>query len=163
MLITAVDENGVAVPGARVTVTEPGRPPLQLWTDYTGQCRLTLQADAPYTVHAEKGGFYQANLTDVDPQLADVRVVLAHEQFVKEEVNVTASTPGIDTQQVSDDRIMNVPEIVNIPYPTSRDIRNLLPFYPGVVQDSTGQVHVDGSETWQTLDTIDGFDVRSPG
>ena len=162
ILITAVDENGVTIPGAHVTVTEPGIAPLQLWTDYGGQCRFTLQASAPYTVHAEKGGFYQANLTDVDPQLANVRVVLAHEQFVKEEVSVNASTPGIDTQQVSDTRIMNVPEIVNIPYPTSRDIRDLLPFYPGVVQDSTGQVHVDGSETWQTLDTIDGFDVRSP-
>jgi hypothetical protein len=162
ILLTAVDENGVTIPGAHVTVTEPAVAPLQLWTDYAGQSRFTLQASAPYAVHAEKGGFYQASLLDVDPQLTTLRVVLAHEQFVKEEVSVNASTPGIDTQQVSDDRIMNVPEIVNIPYPTSRDIRNLLPFYPGVVQDSTGQVHVDGSETWQTLDTIDGFDVRSP-
>ena len=37
---------------------------------------------------------------------------------------------------------MNTPEIVNVPYPTSRDIRNLLPFNPGVVADATGQVHV---------------------
>ena len=57
---------------------------------------------------------------------------------------------------------MNTPEIVNIPYQTSRDIRNLLPFNPGVVQDATGQVHVAGSETWETLDEIDGFDIRSP-
>lgn len=162
VLITAVDENGVIVPGAHLTVTEPGLAPLQLWADYAGQCHLTLQTNAPYTVHAEKGGFYQASLTDVDPQLASIRIVLAHEQFVKEEVSVSASTPGIDTQQISDQRIMSVPEIVNIPYPTSRDIRDLLPFYPGVVQDSTGQIHVDGSETWQTLDTVDGFDVRSP-
>ncbi len=55
-----------------------------------------------------------------------------------------------------------MPEIINVPYPTSRDIRNLLPFYPGVVQDATGQVHVAGSETWATLDTLDGFDIRSP-
>lgn len=160
--ITAVDENGVIVPAARITITEPGLAPLQLWTDYNGQCRANLAVDAPYSVHAEKGGFYQANLTGVDPQQADVRVVLAHEQFVKQEVSVTASTPGIDTQQVSDTRVMNVPEIVNIPYPTSRDIRNLLPFYPGVVQGVSGQVHIDGSESWQTLYSIDGFDVRSP-
>ena len=57
---------------------------------------------------------------------------------------------------------MNTPEIVNIPYPTSRDIRNILPFNPGVVADVSGQVHVAGSETWETLDEIDGFDVRSP-
>ena len=93
---------------------------------------------------------------------SNVRVVLAHEQIVREQVNVTASTPGIDTEQISDQSAMNTPEIVNIPYPTSRDIRNLLPFNPGVVQDATGQVHVAGSETWETLDTMDGFDIRSP-
>ena len=38
----------------------------------------------------------------------------------------------------------------------------LLPFNPGVVPDATGQVHVAGSETWETLDTLDGFDIRSP-
>jgi hypothetical protein len=57
---------------------------------------------------------------------------------------------------------MNMPEIVNVPYPTSHDIRKLLPFYPGVVPDATGQVHVVGSETWATLDMLDGFDIRSP-
>jgi hypothetical protein len=77
-------------------------------------------------------------------------------------VNVTASAPGIDIQQVGDQSTMNTPEIVNIPYPTSHDIRNLLPFNPGVVPDATGQVHVAGSETWETLDTLDGFDIRSP-
>ncbi len=162
VVFTAVDENGAIISGARLTITEPGLPPVELWTDYAGQCRFTLQKDAPYTVHGEKPGFYQANQTNVDPQLDSVRLVLAHEQIVKEQVSVSASTPGIDTQQVSDERAMNLAEIVNVPYQTSRDIRFLLPFYPGVVQDATEQVHVNGSETWQTLDTIDGFDVRSP-
>ena len=57
---------------------------------------------------------------------------------------------------------MNLPEIINVPYVTTRDIRYLLPFFPGVVQDATEQVHVVGSETWATLDTLDTFDIRSP-
>jgi hypothetical protein len=57
---------------------------------------------------------------------------------------------------------MSTPEIVNIPYQTSRDIRNLLPFNPGVIQDPTGQAHVAGSPTYATLDLLDGFDLRSP-
>lgn len=162
VVFTAVDENGVIISGAQITVTEPGLPPVQLWSDYEGHARFTLRNDTPYTVHAEKPGFYQANMADIDPQSSSVRIAMAHEQIVTEQVNVTASRPGIDTQQVSDERIMNTPEIVNVPYPTSRDIRNLLPFYPGVVQDSSGQVHVAGSHAWETLDTIDGFDVRSP-
>lgn len=159
---TAVDENGVTIAGARVSVAETGLPPVELWTDYAGQAHFVLRKDAPYTVHVEKPGFYQANETAVDPQLANVRITLAHEQIVKEQVSVSASAPGIDTQQVADRMSMDVPEIVNIPYQTSRDIRYLLPFYPGIVQDATEQVHADGSETWETLDLIDGFDVRSP-
>ncbi len=160
--ITAVDENGVAIPRARIGVFEPGRPELQLRTDYAGRCSFQLQENQPYRIHAAKAGFYETDKGSIAPDEATVRIELAHQQIVSEQVNVTASTPGIDTQQVSDQLTMNTPEIVNIPYVTSRDIRYLLPFYPGVVQDSTEQVHVDGSETWETLDTIDGFDVRTP-
>ena len=45
-----------------------------------------------------------------------------------QQVNVAAWVPGIDPEQVSDKFTMAMPEIINIPYPTSRDIRNLLPF-----------------------------------
>ncbi len=161
--ITVVDENGLAVPGAQVTVEEPGLAPLRLWTDYAGQCTFTPQRTEPYQLNVQKPNFYQAHRTGIDPSQTRIRVTMAHEQIVKEQVNVTASPPGIDTQQIASKSTMNTPEIVNIPYQTSRDIRYLLPFNPGVVQDSTDlQVHVDGSATWETLDTLDGFDIRSP-
>jgi len=160
--LTVVDENGQAVEGAQVTIAEPGAERAQLWTDYAGNCSYTLRQDEPYRITLEKAGFYKADESGVDASLSSVRVVMAHEQIVRQQVDVTASTPGIDTQQVADQSVMNTPEIVNIPSPTSRDIRNLLPFNPGVVQDETGQVHVAGSETWETLDTMDGFDIRSP-
>ena len=160
--VMVVDENGQAVEGAQVTIAEPGTEPARLWTDYAGNCEYALRQGEPYRITVEKAGFYKADESGVDPSLSGVRVVLAHEQIVRQQVDVTASTPGIDTQQVSDQSAMNTPEIVNIPYPTSRDIRNVLPFNPGVVQDETGQVHVAGSETWETLDTMDGFDIRSP-
>ena len=160
--VTVVDENGQAVEGAQVTIAEPGAEPTRLWTDYGGNCGTILRQGEPYRIAVEKAGFYKADEIGVDASLSSVRVMIAHEQIVRQQVNVTASTPGIDTQQVSDQSAMNTPEIVNIPYPTSRDIRNLLPFNPGVVQDETGQVHVAGSETWETLDTMDGFDIRAP-
>src|SRR5581483_10424369 len=31
-----------------------------------------------------------------------------------------------------------------------------------VVRDPQGQAHVDGAETYQTLDLLDGFDIRDP-
>ncbi len=127
-----------------------------------GAPRSHRQHAGEYTLQIQKPGFYEATNTITDAQLHDLRVVLYHEQIVVQQVSVTASPPGIDTTQTSDQFSMNLPEIINVPYPTSRDIRNLLPFFPGVIQDESGQVHVAGSETWATLDMLDGFDIRSP-
>jgi hypothetical protein len=135
--VTVVDENGEAIAGAAVTISEPGLEPEQLWTDFAGNCTYSLKHQKPYQLHVEKPGFYQSNESRLAPSEGSVKVVLAHEQIVREQVNVTASTAGIDIEQVSDQMTMNTPEIVDIPYETSRDIRYLLPFYPGVVQDTT--------------------------
>ena len=161
-MLTVVDENNTAVSGAEVVLQEPGKPPVRLATDYNGRVSYALQGGAPYTLRVQKAGFYASTAEENDPAARDIRIVLNHEQMVVQQVNVTASVPGIDPEQMSDRFTMAMPEIINIPYPTSRDIRNLLPFYPGVVQDATGQIHVAGSDTWATLYTLDGFDIRSP-
>jgi hypothetical protein len=160
--LAVVDENGVAVSDAKVVLQESRHPEVRLSTDYAGHATYVLQGTEPYRLRIDKPGFYETVSDQADPLLHEVRVVLSHEQMSVQQVSVSASAPGIDTEQTSDTRTMTVPEIVNIPYPTTRDIRNLLPFYPGVVQDATGQVHVAGSETWATLDMLDGFDIRSP-
>ncbi len=162
VLLTVVDENGAAVAGAQVLVEEPGRAAVSVTTNYAGAATYELQGTAAYSLRIVKPGFYETTMAGVDPQARELKVVLNHEQMVLEQVNVTASPPGIDAQQTSNQRTMNMPEIINIPYVTSRDIRYLLPFFPGVVQDATEQIHVSGSETWATLDTLDGFDIRSP-
>ena len=160
--ITVVDETGNPVAGAQVAVEEPRQVTARLWTDYKGNCAFPTTESRSYSVHITKAGFYEASADGIDASQRTVRIVLAHVQIVREQVNVTASQPGIDTQQVSNLMTMNTPEIVNIPFHTSRDIRYLLPFYPGVVQGTGAQVHLAGSETWEALDTLDGFDIRSP-
>src|ERR1700722_19271303 len=160
--LTVVDEDGLPVSDAEVTLSTPGSSPLHLQTDYAGRCAYTLKSDLPYQLRVQKPGFYQAFEDQTDARRQTIEVKLAHEQVVRQEVNVVSSTPGIDTEQTSDKTTFNTPEIVNIPYQTSRDIRNLLPFTPGVVQDGTGQIHIAGSETYATLDLLDGFDIRSP-
>jgi hypothetical protein len=160
--ILVVDETGQSVSGAKITIRQNGQNPIELSSDYAGHCEFTLRQNAPYDILSSKPGYYQNELRELDTNTAPVRITLTHEQIVREEVNVTDSSPGIDVEQIADQYVMNAPEIVNVPYQTSRDIRNLLPFNPGVVADASGQVHVAGSETWATLDEIDGFDVRSP-
>ncbi|MFZ0691709.1 MAG: hypothetical protein WBX06_20195 [Acidobacteriaceae bacterium] len=162
VVLTVVDQNGVIVSAAQVTIEEPSQPPLRIATDYAGRCSWTPRQQQPYKVRIEKPGFYQSSAENIDPTEKTLRIALARVELIQQQVDVHASAPGIDPQQVSDQQALNVPEIVNVPYPTNIDIRNLLPFTPGVVADSSGQVHVAGGETWMTLDTLDGFDIRSP-
>ena len=162
VLISLVDETGAVVPDAQVTIQEPGRTATSLTSDYAGHCSFTLASNQSYDLSIAKPSFYQAAMTGTDPELREIHIVLHHVQMLVQQVNVASSVPGIDKEQTSDARVMSVPETINVPYPTSRDIRNLLPFYPGVIADETGQVHVVGSEAYATLDTLDGFDVRSP-
>lgn len=160
--VTVVDENGQAVSGAQVTLLEPGKNAVNVRTDFDGHCSYAPRQRAPYEIRIGKPGFYESATDGIDPNEESLRIVLTHEQIVTEEVNVSDSPPGINAERTSDQATMNTPEIVDVPYQTSRDIRNLLPFNAGVVQDATGQVHVAGSENWEALDEIDGFDIRSP-
>ena len=160
--VTVLDENGVVVPDARVNISQSGRPLLELLTNQAGRAEFSLSSPNRYQLQVDKQGFYQTHQRDVDPELHSVVLTLAHEQIVRQEVDVVASAPNIDPQRAADISIMSTPEIVNIPYVTSRDIVNILPFNPGVIQDSTGQVHVAGSPTYATLGLLDDFDLRDP-
>ena len=159
--VSLVDENGAAVASAQIEVEQANRPVQRVSTDFAGHASYRPAETGAYSLRIQKNGFYEKVVAEEGGE-HDLHLTLNHVQMVTEQVNVSASTPGIDPQQVSDKFTMAVPEIVNVPYPTSRDIRNLLGFFPGVVQDGTGQVHLAGSETWATLDLLDGFDVRSP-
>ncbi|HEX3985414.1 MAG TPA: hypothetical protein VHX13_02295, partial [Acidobacteriaceae bacterium] len=160
--LTVVDQNDALVPSAQVTIEEPGLPPFRTITDYDGRCTWRPAQSAPYAIRIEKQGFYQTGQSGIDPQEKSLRIVLTHQEVLQQEVNVHASSAEIDTEQIANRNTLAVPEIVNVPFPTNRDIRNLLPFTPSVVQDAFGQVHVAGGETYMTLDRLDGFDIRSP-
>src|SRR6185437_7107096 len=125
-------------------------------------CRYSIPKPVPYQISIAKSGYYPARQEVGDPRQQNIQATLTREHLLQQQVEVTATAPAIDTQQPSDQFSLDAPEITNVPYPTSRDIRNLLPFIPNIVADGTGQVHVAGSESWQTLYLLDNFDIRSP-
>lgn len=159
---TVVDENGLAIPGAAISVSQEGQPAVQLVTDYAGRASWTPGQSGRFSVTVSRPGFYETSADGLSALDTAVRLALHHEQLIQQQVNVTASSPGIDPQEISNRMTLTTQEIVNVPYPTYRDIRNLLPFTPGVVADSIGQIHAAGGNTWMTLDTLDGFDIRNP-
>lgn len=160
--LSVLDQSGQSIANAKVTIVEPGRTPVTVWTDYAGRCRYVLAQSEPYQLHITASGFYSFSESGVDPFSPSIEVKLTHEELLQQQVQVTASPSGIDPQKSADTFALGTQAIVNIPYPVSRDIRTLLPFIPGVIADGTGQVHVAGSEYWETLYMLDGFDIRSP-
>ena len=165
LTIVVGDENNVVVPDCFITLTDTTTgETLRIQTDAAGRGRfLDLNPEHTFTIHAERSNFYPITKTDLQFTGAQtLELTVPHVQELKETVNVTASVQGIDPAQTANTKQLGTPEIVNIPYPTSRDIRNILPYLPQVVQDASGQVHVAGAATYETSDVLDGFEITSP-
>src|SRR5437773_2331963 len=163
LLITVIDENGVAVPAARVLISSPQLPGLRCETDFAGRCRFLNLPAGTYRIHVEKQDYYSLTLSSMQfPATANLEMTLSHQQEVREVVNVVESPPAIDPAQISSVEKLSGLDIVNIPYPDTRDYRKVLNFIPGVVNDISGQPHIAGSETYQTLALLDGFNVSQP-
>jgi len=161
VVVTVVDENAVAVPGARVTGNVGG-----IWrsceTDHAGRCDLRLVPSAKVLIAAQKLGFYRLAPSTFAAGTSNVEITLVHEKEVKETVDVVESPPAIDREATSQSESLSAREIVNVPYPTSREIRNALPLMPQVVRDAGDNIHVGGASVTQTLNLLDGFNVTDP-
>ena len=161
--ITVLDENGVAVPHARITLQPASQAAWHCETDYAGQCRFPALPAGEYQLRVEKEGFYAS----LQPKLqmsssSSVEVTLSHQQELREVVNVQESAPAIDPSQISSQETLSGLDVINMVFPTDHDYRNALNFIPGVVQDQYGQPHVAGAETYQTVTELDGFNVTQP-
>lgn len=141
--------------GARVAGGESGR---------NGLPAFDL-APGVYRVIIEKKGFYTATVdtvTVVAGQVTPIEVRLQPVKEYHEEVEVTAAPSPIDPQQSSNARVLTADDLSSIPYPSTRDYRNVLQFFPGVVRDIGGQIHVVGGTQQQTQNYLDGLEVSQP-
>jgi hypothetical protein len=161
--VTVLDENSVAVSAARVTLQLPNVPALRCQTGFSGRCLFFNLMPGPAQIRAEKEDFYAVTIPSVQiGPTAELDVTLSHVQEVKEVVDVVASPPAIDPAKTQAQEQLTGMNVVNIPYPATNDYRNVLNFIPGVQQDSAGQPHLDGAQTYQALTLFDGFNVTQP-
>lgn len=158
--ITVGDENGVAVNGVRILLHSSNRD-LRCESDMAGKCWFDLPAGAEWQLTAQKEGFYVFTLPRVQTS-GTLELSLVHQQEVRETVNVVESSPAIDPSRISGQEQLSGLDIINIPYPNTRDYRYALNFIPEVVLDPGAQPHIAGSETYQTLVLLDGFNVTQP-
>lgn len=161
--VTVTDQNDAVLRGTLVTVLRDGNNVASAETDFSGKAVLYVPAGT-FTLQAGKKGFYTAksDVTVASGQTTTVQVRLQQYQQFSEQVEVLGQPSPIDVQQISNSRGVTGDEIIGIPYPTTRDYRNVLPFIPGVIQDVFGQPHISGGDTQQTLYFLDGFEVSQP-
>ena len=162
--VTVVDDNGLAVPSARLTLTDHSNSLAQrAETDYAGRCKFSALATGVYSLRVEKDGFFEFNSSDVRvAEGSNLEVTLNHTQEYAESVKVVYSPPAIDPQKTSVSATLSSQDIINLPFTVGRDIRYALPLLPGVLQDADGQLHVAGANTYQIADSLDGFNVSDP-
>ena len=161
--VLVVDENGVAVPSARVVLQASPLPAVKCETDHSGRCHFPNLAPGEYHLQVEKEGYYALDEPRVQlAPAAGVEVTISHEQEVHEVVDVHESPPAIDPAQIAAQETISGLDVIDIVYPGSHDYRNVLTFIPGVVQDQFGQLHVAGAQTYQTVTLLDGFNITQP-
>jgi len=158
--ITVVDENGVGIEDARVELSPSnGSTSLQCRSGPAGVCTLNISPATHYQVRIEKESYYSSESDLYLDQSTTFEFALARQREVRETVNVTESPPAIDQEQVSAQQQISGVDIINLPYPTTRDYREALEYIPQVINDATLQPHITGAETYQSLILFDGFNV----
>ena len=160
LVVIVMDENGVPVGDARVTLQSPAGS-LRCETDLAGRCTYSHVTGGPWAVRVEKETFYVFSLPVIQSS-GTLEITLNHQQELKETVNVSESPPAIDPAQISAQEQLSGIDIINVPYPTTRDYRYVLSYIPGVVLDLSAQPHLEGAETSQSLTLLDGFNVTQP-
>jgi hypothetical protein len=162
--IAVVDENGVGIPAALVELSTAGSAtPMQCRTSPAGICTLTVPATGLYRARVQKENYYAATADNLHfDQATTFEFTLLRQREVRETVDVIESPPAIDAEQVSAQAQISGVDVIDLPYPATRDYRNALNYIPQVINDIYTQPHITGAETYQTLVVFDGFNVTQP-
>ncbi len=163
--VTVTDQNGQPLAQVIVIVQQNEKTVAQERTTAAGNVSLRQLVPGTYKVLVEKQGFYTAavpKLEIISGQQVPLEVRLQPVREYKEEIEVTGQPSPIDPEEAASSQSVTATEISNIPYSSTRDYRNVLPYIPGVIADSGGQIHVVGASTQEIQDYLDGFEISQP-
>jgi len=163
--VTVTDPSGQPLNSVAISVEQKGKTISRQRAAPSGHLIFERLPAGAYKVVVERQGFYTASIDNVGVTAGStmpVEVRLQPVREYRENIEVTAQTSPINPEQIANTHSLTSDDISTIPYPTTRDYRNVLPYIPGVVADSGGQIHVAGSSTQQVQDYMDGFEVSQP-
>jgi len=153
-----VDENDAPVRDARVSAASS-----QAQTDPNGRFSLNLPAPGDYLVSVERQGYYALKDHGVHVEgSTDVTFAINSVREVFQSENVNAETSPLDVDQAQNQEHLTGTEVNNVPYSSSHSLRKSFALMPGVVEDPTGGLHVNGSSENQVNYLLNGFDITNP-
>ena len=160
-----VDAQGLALPGATVTVTTP-QGPREFTTDSEGAFFAPFLTPGVYEVKVELQGFRGLDRQNVEVRLGQrVELPLTLQVGpVTESVNVTAGAPVVDTSSTTTGAVIDSDMLQRIP--VGRRFSDTLYIAPGV--SSGGQVgdanpSVSGGSGLENQYVVDGVNITNAG
>jgi hypothetical protein len=161
-----VDAQGLAIPGATVTVTSPqGRK--TFLTDAEGRFHAPFLTPGRHALRIELEGFRPVTIERVDVSLGE-RVVLPNIMLrlggVTEQVEVIGTPPVVDTTSTSIGTNLDSDFLARIP--TQRQLTDVVYLAPGVsTSGDVGEANpsISGATGLENQYVIDGVNVSNPG
>lgn len=159
-----VDENGVPLAAAKITLQSSGGPMFRAATDGAGRFAVRNLPAGEYQVEVRKEGFFvlAGKTVTLRSGSNDVTLTLKHAEELHEEVQVSAAANQIDTQDTAQKETITAQEIRDIPVPNSHLLQESLTALPQVVQDNFGGLHIAGARSGETQYLLDGFEIGDP-
>ena len=158
-----LDENRTPLNGVEITLrAHPSGPAYTALSNPSGRFQILL-LPGRYQLSAQRQGYFtlRNREVDIDASAAEIELVLPRLQPNSESINVLAHSPEVDSQETTAARRLTGREILDVPYPATRDFRNALRLIPGVVQHPAG-LSFQGARENQMLYTLNGFNIGDP-
>ena len=160
-----VDSQGLAVPGATVTITGPQGARSEV-TDSTGRFQVPFLSPGTYSVRAELQGFKAVEQKDIAVRLGQTTDLPLKMEVggLTETVQVTGAAPNIDTQTTTIGANLNTDDLATIP--VGRRFSDTLYLSPGVSSSGTlgtANPSISGASGLENQYVVDGTNVTNAG
>ncbi|MCC7497729.1 MAG: TonB-dependent receptor [Bryobacterales bacterium] len=160
------NENNAPVGGAKVELRREtgGLVRAAAITDPAGEFQIELAEPGAYLLTVERKDYFPipARPVEVAAEGTELHLTLNPVREVFQAVEVTAEPQPLETDQAASvERVTNT-QLLEVPYPSTNNLKNALRILPSAVQDNAGRLHLNGGSEGQAHYVLDGFNIADP-
>jgi hypothetical protein len=164
------NENNLPVAGARVILADiPATKSWEAISDPTGVVLLQLPAAGAYSLKVDREGFYVVSeplitvpATPPDEPPFELHISLHSIYDIRSTIEVKGNPGSTDMDRVTPQTTLSSRTLYDVPFPNQNSLRSGLRLIPGVVQDSSGGIHLYGGSEDQAQYSFEGFQLNDP-